>query len=1565
MTEIPQTEPSWDVQRIRAQLKRWQERLLDLSKANPLLGINRSRVSRLKVVEPAAGTVFRHLVIEGRALNMPRVVRVQRAPDGDDEAQAEYRIEPGDVVFEATPPELHRRLRRIYDNARTSVEERGVTTLHVSFGVLRWEDPALGASISPLWLVPCQLGSFGPSAPMKLTLADEESQVNPALELYLRERHRVALPSPPEDPNAEALGAFLEESQARVREHGWKVDAEVWLSTYSFESLALYKDLEALANTAASNPLVAALARACPQAEASESLREEALDAAPTPQVVPIPALSSDSSQLRALTLAAAGRHLVIHGPPGTGKSQTIASLIADALGRGRTVLFVSAKMAALDVVYRRLAQLGLDRFCLEAHSTKAGKARIIDELRRTLAAAEADVAAGPEDRLEEFLKVREQLNAYVRALHQPRAPLGLTPYEAIGRAQRFRNEPDLLGQLPWADILAATRADLDDALDALRDLKAQAEVFDARATHPWRGLEVDPGRAVMLDQIQSDLRRIETVARALRETLSRLAPLLGPVTNLGWEGVRRLARALAELARVTGLPAGWSIRPPDELLAAAARLDEAAARVQEEAAASVEHDAMWRSAPADVAVLLEPAEVSFRSPLRRVQPAYWRWRRRVREQLRPGASAGFATLCRALATARRLVELRAWLEHHAEFLAGEVGAGAIRDAPRLREAATASRAAAMLRDALAAEGLRVPEMPASLSDELRAAAREVVALLDRGDVRDALDRIDLAWPRGFVDGTTAPTAPLATLLARCQELLSAPERAHSWIVLQHTLHRCRALGLGDFIDSLGSVSAARAPAAFERRFYAVWADAALQTTPELALFTGARRQEQIARFRELDEQLRAASLERIKAVASEPARRVATAAGGLGTSSQVGVLRKELQKQKRFKPLRTLFAEIPDVLKALKPCMLMSPLSVSTFLAPDKVTFDLVVFDEASQIPTPEGIPAILRGRQVVVAGDSKQLPPTSFFAASFIFDEDAEATEDLEPLESLLDDCVAIVPVFEQTHLRWHYRSRDERLIAFSNHYFYGENPLITFPSVAPAREDSGVRLVYVPDGVWDRGGSRTNRPEARRVVELIVEHAERWPGRSLGVVAMNTAQREAIEELLDERFLQRPDLREKLRAHTDEPFFIKALENVQGDERDTIIISVGYGKTASGALSYNFGPLNQEGGWRRLNVLVTRARWQTILVTSLRARELDGVNPNNRGAVALRNFIDYVERGGTLPPETPCLTPAETNDFEDAVAEALRARGYQVDQQVGVGGYRIDLAIRDPRDPRRYLLGVECDGATYHSAKTARDRDLLREQVLRELGWRLHRVWSSDWFRDRERAIEAAVHAIHRALEGGDHPPAPPRSPIPPSGGPPEAAPRGQPPRNPRRYPAGSPYRKAQGAGRRELLLDPARSRDLRTQIVRVVAVEGPIHRELLTERLNEINGVDRVGANVAANIERALQRALRRGELERVDQDFLTRPGQRLTTFRTPGDGVERPVAWIPLREIQLAVLHVLEDQFGCQRSALPSAVARLFGFDRTPPGLTEAVQTAVDLLIEEARVEVSGPYVSLR
>jgi len=1570
--------PPVDKERVNAQLRKWQERLLDLTKSNPLLGINRSRVSKLKVTRPAASELFKALVLDEAELRMPLVTKEVPPPQQPglsvgDESPA-LQVHPGDIEFDAAPIDLMRRLRRIYDNARTTVEERGVTTLYMTFGALWWREDALGESVSPLWMVPCQLVSKGPNAPLRLSLADEEMQLNPALGLYLRERHKVSLPDIPDEPDEGSVVRLLNSVADDVREHRWNVSDEVWLSTFSFESLVIYNDLKVLADEAAAHPIVAVLAHASPVPEHSEALGED-LDSVETPAVVPLPVLPADSSQLEAMTHGASGRSVVIHGPPGTGKSQTISNLIADALGRNKTVLFVSAKMAALNVVYQRLAEKGLGRFCLEAHSTKAGKAKIAEELRRTVESEDDGQATGLVEELETLLHVRRELNSYVRELHTCREPLARSVYQVIGRVAKLDKSADVRAALPWEDVLAVKPHELTAALDCLGELGAHAAVVDNRETHPWRGFVPTKGDLSEQEVVEDDLRRIVASFGELLAELQHLADLIPRYTELALAELASLAPALAAVSRVNGLPTAWASAPPATLKSRATVFDTAAALSIELEHAQSEYGASFTVAVEEAHGVLRPTG-GYARWYRRLAPGYWRWRSRVRQITKPRTKLDYESLLRYSRLVSRISEIHEWLAEKEGELLLEVGEA--RTVPELRAAADRFRAAALLREGLDSIG-RVPAaMSIELTAETKKSAAEVAEYTSRQkEALGAISRIAGFWPAGFIGTLSIEQVPLHAAVERCNEILGALPRSREWILLFRILDKCRSLGLTDFISALDKMSASEARATFERRFYVLWASAAMQSSAHLSSFSSLHREELVKKFRTLDERIRQLSAAQVRAVASAQARRVRTAQSNFGANTEVSILRRELQKRKRIKPLRKLFAEIPHALQALKPCMLMSPISVSTYLKPGVLKFDLVVFDEASQLPTAESIPSILRASQVIVAGDRNQLPPTSFFQAAFgIEDEDTEDSEALalEPLESLLDECVAIVPLFQESFLKWHYRSRDERLIKFSNHYFY-ENRLITFPSVATGADSRGLQLAYVPDGVWDRGRSRTNRQEARQVAKLIIEHFTRHAGRSLGVVAMNAQQREAIEDALNEELQTRPELAPLVDATKPEPFFVKALENVQGDERDVMIISVGYGKDSTGHLTLNFGPINMEGGWRRLNVLVTRAKWQTILVTSLRSHELHGINPNNRGAVALRNFIIYAEQNCRLPQPPAAPTDAETNDFEDAVCAALRERGLSVDQQVGASKFRIDLAIRDRTDPARYVLGIECDGVTYHASRTARDRDLLRQQVLRDMGWRIHRVWSTEWFYDQDLAIEKILRSLAQAET------VPPEELVeaPPTADPePSFQPTSREPVNPdapatdvhaeRQYHPGEPYRKysrSPNRRNRDLLLISRNIDDLAREVASIVEVEGPIHEDLVADRLKEVLAVERAGSNVQSNIGEAVHRAIRKYDVERRrHKSFLWRRGKALQIFRTPGDGVKRPLELIHRQELELAVLYVVEDQFGTMREELPRVVAKLFGFERTSPDAADIIRDVVDELVDRGLLRESGPQVNL-
>jgi very-short-patch-repair endonuclease len=774
-----------------------------------------------------------------------------------------------------------------------------------------------------------------------------------------------------------------------------------------------------------------------------------------------------------------------------------------------------------------------------------------------------------------------------------------------------------------------------------------------------------------------------------------------------------------------------------------------------------------------------------------------------------------------------------------------------------------------------------------------------------------------------------------------------------------------REAGWTEFLERFAreNIASEAIPDAAEAAFWRARLQRFFAENPELEEFRGRSHERLIEEFKELDRRLVQAATDRI--IAACNARRPSPVAM---KGSEVGLLTHEAKKRRRHLPVRKLLGRLPTVLPRLKPCLMMSPLAVSHYLSPDH-RFDLVIFDEASQVPPWDAINCIYRGEQVVVAGDSKQLPPTSFFELA---DPDSTEEEDdgnepgaprEELMESILDACATVLP---EESLRWHYRSRHEHLIAFSNHRFYG-NSLVTFPAPLLEAPDLGVQFVHVPDGVYDRGGSRTNQVEARRVAERVCELLEEDSSRSLGVVTFNFAQTEAVLDELDRLLVERPHLEQYFDHDGEqEEVFVKNLESVQGDERDVILFSIGYGRDQHGKFYMGFGPLNREGGHRRLNVAVTRARKRVEVFSSVRAKDFQLGERASVGARALQAYLDFAERGPrALAEEVEALGGDYESPFEEAVAAAVRDLGYQVIPQVGVGGFRIDLGVVDPAAPGRFVLGIECDGATYHSTPTARDRDRLRQAVLEGLGWRIHRIWSWDWVRERPTEVKRLKIAIEHAIAAREDPHPSARQgtatreedvgvtrrevevAVHEIRGPEEAL----------GLPWVEPYEVADlsGFGTHLAFHEPDNRSTLHKALRALVRVEAPIHRDYAIKRLADAQGIKRRGSRVTGTGRNIIQSAVRKGRIE-LRGDFIWLPEQELTKVRVPRPGdpaTRREIGDIPPEEISLAFKHLMVASVPDDLEALVQQVARVFGFDRTGSSIQEA-------LMSQLRALINGP-----
>ena len=1516
---------------VKSYLEAWRRSLLDLSRRNRLLYFSTGIATRIQLTKPTAQLLYQTLVGEERVLDFPHA-RGATLDDLDlgEPSAADIRIVPGDV--KVLPPvegpnelrDLNRRLERLRRGTQTIFEEQGVHTLFAALGLLEWREAEHAEEVvrSPLVLLPVVLERTEDR--FRLRAHEEGIEVNPALAYRLQRDFGVSLPELGNEAEDEDSGPVISEFFARVREavghRGWRVSEEVWLAQFAFHKLPMYRDLggEEVVERAAAHPVVATLCGVRDAPKASEVDVRQVEDAYARPEAFPV--VDADSSQLEVLERVRRGETLVVQGPPGTGKSQTIVNLIAQALRDGKKVLFVSEKRAALEVVYRRLQERGLTGLCLDLHSHQANRKAVVNELKSTLDSLASWQHKPDEAEFDEYRKLKVRLDEYVRELHRPRDRKGRTAYDVHGRLARLQHAPLVTSPLPFERVLEVEPGYEAKLADLIRQI-AVSGVWDEESKHPWRDATPEPGFVVIPGLI----------AQASDRLAQRCADMKAVAEDM-------------ELHDLIGV----------------------AARVQE---------AYLREFGIDGNIDEGEVEALY-GLLAHIEKAWW-WRRlwtewRVQRGLARlvgrWLSRGIAVS--AVRALHGLHQARRWLSAREARLRDELGIGAD---------VSASELEAVL-DGLVWIGEILSSAEGKLPKQLRAvlASQVVEDVRDRatqvlGKLRSALEDFKRAlqdelvaslFTRGLC-GRPFEETPIEVIREKAVKWQREAGRLHEWINYQKLLQEAHEQGSENFLRGCRAQggSAAQLCNVFWRAYFTRWLQEAYKSAPVLASLQPQNHEELRQRFRELDKRLQR---EAVKAVL----HKVASSLPQPLPLSEETRLRKEWAKKRRHLPLRRLFPQIPNLLLALKPCLMMSPLSVVTHLPKELFEFDLVIFDEASQLPPGDAIGALLRARQAVIFGDNKQLPPTDFFQAHVESqEEEAEALD----YESILDIAGACFPA---PMLRWHYRSRDERLIAFSNRRFY-EGKLITFPAPAVDSMETGVSFVYISEGVYGRGGSRTNVAEARRVAELVLEHFRTQPYRSLGVIAMSIEQRDAIEEAL--RRLRREHPEVVFPQNDAEPFFVKNLETVQGDERDVVILSVGYGPSVpEGTPTLQFGPLARQGGERRLNVAITRARYRMITLASMKPDQLAGIKSRWEGPRILAEYLEFSQRGGVA--STLGGTGEPESEFEAAVRDALVGRGYQVDCQVGVSGYRIDLGVRDPDIPSRYLVGVECDGAMYHSSRTARDRDRIRQEILEGLGWTILRVWSTDWIRDPDGATARLVEAIERVRRSKHNSLGRPEGSVNCSRGMqaltssldegnvstarPFAATGGE--CNLQAPSASSvrfvPYHSYRGPTHTHRLLDERL--ETIAQVVReVVLLEGPIHVDQLFHRVLTLYGKQRLGKRIRGTLSEALQLAVRRGWIVQRS-DFLWSPHQEKVVARGPGD-VRRPPEHVAPEEWVAAVLEALRQLGATVRSELVHCIAEAMGYPRPSADLRGRIEEAIAALKADGRILESEGLLYLR
>lgn len=1302
------------------------------------------------------------------------------------------------------PEELDRRLQALIEDSATLMQEQGVNVLYLALGFLKWyenEAPETARS-APLLLIPATLEKGRGGKRYSLAWSEGDIETNLTLKVRLKADFGIALPDVPATEDLSPITYFQDVQKAIAGQRGWEVrQDDIVLWCFSFTRLLMYRDLDPgnwpHDKRLEDRPLIKSLLQegfppAEPLCKPDECI-DPLFDVAQTMHVI-----DCDSSQSVVIEEAARGRNLVIQGPPGTGKSQTITNLIAAAVTSGKTILFVAEKMAALEVVKRRLDNIGIGDMCLELHSKMSNKRVVLQEVDRTLKLGTPKLPSELPKTVKRLKECQQSLNSFADKMHAVYAKSGITPYQTLGELIDLRAASTPLPDFQLPEAADWTADEYAKKLEAITDFcKVIAKIGDP-AKHPWRGSTLDQILPLDLERLLATAPQRVADLDTATEAASQLTQRLNddPATTLGQ--VARLLRTVDALMKAPELDtqpmAGmvWADHRQaikelvDHARAILAAKQKLTGKVTEAAwdvdvAADVQaysiHGRCWtrmfRSS-------YRKARHTLKSLLTGPQPATFEERLEILELLnkrqvanRKLAEAGsfgekaFGRFWMGPQTdLNRLVAWEQWDDATVKSgvsprFRGMLSLLAKKDEIKLLALDVAKKLETFLagykalgetlkldfKKAFSVVGSVLKSAPASTAGpaDAKSSSPPTAASSTSSGTATTAEKARSEDRSGYSSAqfellTIIADAPVAEVRERLVSWSKDPEGLQQWQIYRRTNAAAASIGKGALVERItdGKIAPTDGAAVFRFARAEALLRAMLKTNPELEQFDGGKFEELIDDFCTLD-------IKRLELARAEVA---ASHWDGIGRkrpgnmAEAVQLLKHEMQKQRRHLPLRELLSKAGTAVQAVKPVFMMSPLSVAQYLEPGVLEFDMLLIDEASQVRPVEALGAAARCRQMVVVGDDKQMPPTQFFGRVLgdVKDDDSPEMQ-AGDVESILG--LAIARNMPQRMLRWHYRSKHESLIAVSNREFY-DSQLYVVPS--PERTgELGVKWHFVDGGKFVKG---KNDVEAKIVAEAIIRHAKERPKWTLGVAAFSVSQRDAILDELAKLLKTNPGLESFFDPNAPDPFFVKNLENVQGDERDAIFVSVGYGPGEDGKVSLNFGPVSSSGGERRLNVLMTRAKRVLEMFSSMHAEDIDLTRATGRGPAVFREYLRFAEKGGTADS---AKTGTSHDRFVEVLSKQLTDRGYSVKASVGIAGLYVDLAVVDPNNSNRYVLGVIVDGDTWKSARSGRDRFRTTDGVLNGQGWIIHHVWSLEWFKRPTEQLNHLVETIEAARAG----------------------------------------------------------------------------------------------------------------------------------------------------------------------------------------------------------------------
>ncbi len=1406
------------------------------------------------------------------------------------------------IVSYLTETELQSALTYVYRTARTSLEENGANSLFLALGMLRWFETARSEQprYAPILLLPVDIIRRSGNNYV-LRKRDDDIMLNITLVELLKQSFKINLDSlkelPTDQSGVDVKKIFTYFRRAIMEQKRWNVLEESMLGLFSFNKFVMWNDIHSNADKLAENLVVASLIENKDKQEQTDDIVDaRIIDKQNSPADFSIP-LDVDSSQMEAIVESGRGRTFILHGPPGTGKSQTITNMIANALYQGRRVLFVAEKMAALSVVQSRLEKIGLAPFCLELHSNKATKKHFLEQMEQVLNVTKIKEPEEFAMVADELFQQRKSLINYMEALHK-KGSNGLSLYECISefltidntkKQGRWSEETPECDDLPADELLTAQY--ITKCRGEVEPVAAVLSIVGTPKKSPLFGLEPVDNQLETTGGIKSMLVEFREVLAGYYQGLNRLdteASLrLESDEDLKW--LEMFNSHLAAQKQHEDLYGQLTRSYSEDIV----RMNVDASRRE------------WEDIKAKWFLPRYFAKKKFVKSLQRygqifesgvdetlaLVADYQQQDRGIKQQeeelVTYARKNGFSHLKRKSA-------------YETHF--GNAGTSGRQEFMQDADAVLTSRRQLL-----------------KLTEQLGAVT---VKKNSFADIRDSVDR----WLEGYADIKdwylwTDKKRELSEMqlrpVVRKIEEGANPQDAMLWF-LKGVYHRLIAL--------------------------------AIDSNAQLRTFNGTIFRQKIEQYKR--DTLRFQELSK-KELYSKLASRVPSSSAAIAEGSEISILKRNIANGGRGNSIRTIIDNIPTLLPRLCPCMLMSPISVAQYIDLNSDKFDLVIFDEASQMPTSEAVGAIARGKALIVVGDSKQMPPTSFFTSTQVDEEEA----DIDDMESILDDCKTLS--LREYYLSWHYRSKHESLIAFSNSQYY-DNRLFTFPSVDD--QMTKVRLVPV-EGVYDKGRTRSNPEESKAIVKEIIRRLSDPELRkySIGVVSFSKVQGDRIEDDLTEELDHHPELKE-IAYNSHEPVFVKNLENVQGDERDVILFSVGYGADKHGKVSMNFGPLNNAGGERRLNVAVSRARYEMIVYSTLKSSQIDLKRSHAKGVEGLKGFLEYAETG-RLPMIAGASYDVEKNVMVSQICEVLAREGYVAQPNVGRSNFKVDIAIATSRNPEKYILGILCDGKNYYETKTTRDREIVQPNTMRMLGWRVLRVYSIDWHENRGRTISQILDEL-RDIEAGKDKEEEARKAKPVTAFSADKIKKTEVIKEPKRNQCLRPYTEAKVTVPYidKSTYKPGASYSMKA-IHQIIAQEQPVNDNYLCKRLAKVFGFAHAGANIQTAVMMASEKYYRDpmsvGDVYTLWLDEAS--ARTYSTYRAPSS---RTITEIPVREVRNAVREVVFEQFSLTKEKIPTLAARKLGFTNAGSKITETIMTVIAMMLCDGTIKENNQYVSL-